>query len=297
MQIKAIGSSLLLAAGLAGCAASTQQDAAPVAASSSALTVQECGTQRDTCLSRNFLLGIFICPAQYTQCVATASNGIPAQVTSAIQDVADCVETARLCRMEAPNQLATCAADQAACVAAIGNVRLPPIVDGTAMCVDQDVACIRAAKTVNDLATCGQTFQSCAVDQAVSALPPAVGTVVRDVTDCLTTLGMCTTEAASASAITQCGQDEVSCVADSLGVPLAQPPVAEAVRCAETAANCGQHATSAAAVRTCAANFTQCNADLAAGQLSCAQKWTACLGKNPLNFIGCAAEFASCTSG
>lgn len=297
MQIKAIAFlTVVLAAGLAGCAAPARHEE-PVSVTESGLTVQECATQRDSCFAKNPLFGLFTCPGQYAQCLVTASNGIPAQVTAAVRDAADCVDTERLCIQEDPTLAASCTADEAQCLATIANITLPPIVDGTAKCIDDDVACIRAAKSVADLAACADTFRGCAVDQAVSALPPAVGTVVRDVTDCLNTLGMCTADAGSASEITQCGQDEVSCVAGSLGVTLPQPPVADAIHCAETAASCVQKATTAAAVRTCAMNFTQCNAGIATTQLTCAQKWTACLARNPLNFLGCTADFSVCTDG
>src|SRR5258706_11990290 len=115
---------ILLAACVAGCAASVEHDA-PVATSADALTVQECATRRDTCFRQNPLFGLFTCPGQYAQCLATASNGIPAQVTSAITDTVACADAARACRVAAtPSQLPQCTADEAACIAAIVDARL-----------------------------------------------------------------------------------------------------------------------------------------------------------------------------
>lgn len=285
-------------AGVTGCAAApAQQQDAPVAASAQGLTVDECATQQTNCFAQYPLFGLFTCPAQYAQCLATASNGIPAQVTAAITDAEDCAKRARACRIETPDRALGCTEDEATCIAAIVGAKLPPIVTGTAACAEDSVVCIRAAKSAADLATCSRTFQGCAFDQAVSALPPEVGTVVKDIGDCLGTLRTCTGSATSASAVTECSQDEISCVAGSFGVSLPQPPVAEAIHCAETAADCGLHATTPAAVRTCAASFTKCNADLATAQLTCAQKWTACLARNPFNFVGCTADFSVCTDG
>src|SRR5262245_14323813 len=88
----------LLAAALAGCAAAPVQDEGPVEVSSSAVTREQCAMQRDTCLRRNPLFGLFTCPVQYTQCLATASDGVPAQVRSAIADAAACAQQAAMCR-------------------------------------------------------------------------------------------------------------------------------------------------------------------------------------------------------
>jgi hypothetical protein len=55
------------------------------------------------------LFGIFTCPAQYTQCVATATNGIPAQVAAAISDARDCRTQAVTCRANATTAAASAA--------------------------------------------------------------------------------------------------------------------------------------------------------------------------------------------
>ena len=141
---------------LSGCAASVDsggQGSPEVTATSvEKLTTSQCATQRDTCLQKNPLFGLFVCPAQYTQCVATASNGLPAQVTSAISDAAACTNTYLSCTSEAGTASAAvaCATTEAECVASIVQVHLPPVVTGTETCVTSSVSCINAAEQVSD---------------------------------------------------------------------------------------------------------------------------------------------------
>src|SRR6185312_5699903 len=180
-----------------GCAASVdsssdQGSSSEQASASSAesLTLAQCATQRDACFANNPLFGLFTCPAQYTKCTATASNGLPAQVTNAISDAADCTKTYLACSNDAnsASKLAACAATEAECVASIVQVKLPPVVTGTATCVDNSVKCINAAEQVDDLTTCANNLEQCAVGQAQSVLPPQVGQVVGGVATCETTL-------------------------------------------------------------------------------------------------------------
>jgi hypothetical protein len=55
---------LAIAAAAAGCAAPAGNDEASVQASAEALTLQQCATQRDTCLTQNPFFGFFTCPIQ-----------------------------------------------------------------------------------------------------------------------------------------------------------------------------------------------------------------------------------------
>jgi hypothetical protein len=295
---------LTIAAATASCAAPIQgdQDEASLESSAEALTVAECATQRDTCLRNNPFFGFFTCPAQYTQCVATASNGIPAEVASAISDTAACNRTQATCLRNAagnPQKVLACTQAEAQCIADIVDARLPQVVSDTLTCVDDAATCIRASETAGDLAGCAETFQDCAIDVAVEALPPEVGAVVEDIGACLATLNSCTAAATTPAQVTACGQAEVRCVATGLGVTLPDVPVAEAVQCAETAAQCGLNATSAAAVRECGAALVACNARLTMPNkpLTCEEKWTQCLVRNPLNFLGCSLQLANCQSG
>src|SRR5262249_30134106 len=106
--------------------------------SAEALTVSECQGQLDDCYAENPFFGLFTCPGQYTQCLVTASNGIPAQVQSAVSDARMCREQAVDCRkgIENPEDAIECTQKEAECVADIVGARLPPIVTGSAECVE-----------------------------------------------------------------------------------------------------------------------------------------------------------------
>jgi len=287
---------LSLAAALAGCAAAPVQDSTRVEGTSEALTVQECATQQSSCFGANSIFGFFTCPVQYAQCLATASNGLPAQVTSAINDANACARQDVSCHMEAtsPAENLGCTEQTADCVAKIVGARLPTVVTGTAQCVTSSVDCIRAAKTANDIAACGETLQSCAVGQAVAVLPPAVGTAVQNVDTCLGTLRTCTEAATTPAALTQCSQDEVHCVGNALNVPVPNIPVAQAVKCAENAAQCTLDASSVAALQDCNLSLISCNGTIANQVLTCDQKFTRCLSQNPFAFLQCALDFSNC---
>jgi hypothetical protein len=296
--MKANNVSVLILAALAGCAANVPTDEAPVQKSAAeALTLAECATQRDTCFQNNPLFGLFTCPLQYAQCQATASNGIPAAVTSAIKDTRACAATANTCLQAAKSAAdrLTCRQKEADCIAGVVEARLPPIVTGTAMCIDDSVTCVASSETTQNLADCADTLRNCAVAQVVAALPPEVGTVVTNINDCTSSLRACTDEATAPSDLTQCTQDEVSCVGNALGVPIPQAPIADAQRCAEGAVDCTIDARSASDLRACTADLTMCNANIAKQQLTCAQQWTRCLAQNPLGFLGCAIQLANCT--
>jgi hypothetical protein len=288
-----------------GCAASADGPGGSehTSTSAQALTLTQCASQRDACLTSNPLFGWFTCPAQYALCTATASNGLPAQVNQAISDAASCTGADLECTNAAntPAALAACATTDAECVASIVQAQLPSIVTGTATCVTDAVKCINAAELVTDLTTCANNLQSCAVTQVQMVVPPQVGQVIGTVNSCETTLNNCISAAATPAAVTKCSQTGATCVAGGLGVTLPDVTVPAVVQCAETAAKCALAASSIDDLTGCTSNLNICNAN-AVGQdgappvLTCAQKWTACLAKNPLNFLACDVQLLGCTN-
>src|SRR5882672_3421410 len=142
--------SVLIISAVAGCAAGgptgatgeTSEEGPVKQSAPQALTLAECATQRDTCFLNNPFFGLFTCPVQYAQCQTTASNGIPAAVTSAISDTAACARTEASCLNAAKNAASRlqCTQKAADCVAAVVDARLPPVVTGTAMCIDNAVS-------------------------------------------------------------------------------------------------------------------------------------------------------------
>lgn len=287
---------LALAAAMCGCAAAPVENTSPVQGTGEALTTQECATQRDSCFSANPIFGFFTCPVQYGQCLATASNGLPAQVTSAISAANGCASIEATClgkATTAADRLA-CTETAASCLAEVVGARLPKVVTGTAECVTSSVDCVRAAKSASNLAGCGETLQSCAVGQAVSVLPPAVGQAVTTVSECLASLRTCTEAATTPAALTTCSETEVQCVAEGLNVPAPSDLGAEAVKCAENGAQCVLDASSAADLQDCTASLVACNGSIAMAALTCDQKWTRCLAQNPFGFLQCAFDLATC---
>jgi hypothetical protein len=287
---------LALVAAVSGCAAAPVENTSSVQGTTEALTTQECATQRDSCFSANPIFGFFTCPVQSGQCLATASNGLPAQVTSAISAVNGCasIEATCLGKATTPSATLACTENAASCVGEVVGASLPKVVTGTAACVTSSVECVRAAKSASDLAGCGETLQSCAVGQAVSVLPPAVGQVVTSVDGCLGSLRTCTEAAATPAALTTCSEAEVQCIANALGVPAPSDLGAEAIKCAENGAQCTLDASSVADIQDCTASLIACNGTVAKAALTCDQKWTRCLAQNPFGFLQCAFDLATC---
>ena len=85
-----------------------------------------------------------------------------------------------------------------------------------------------------------------------------------------------------------------------LGVTLPDVSISGVVTCAENAAGCTLDATTVAGVTKCATTLTSCAASAAGvgsappAPPTCEQQFTACINKNPLNFLGCAANLATC---
>jgi hypothetical protein len=282
----------------ASCAAPSAEvvEERPVVSTAEALTLAECAAQRDTCFQRYPFFGLFTCPAQYTQCVATASNGIPAQVTAAIGDVADCVAQGIDCRGDANDagDLLVCTTEEAECVAAIVGAQIPSVVTGTAECIDGAVDCVNASESVSDLAGCAETLEQCAVEEVIEGLPPQVGEVVEDVAECTIRLDNCNAEANSASDLSACAEDYIVCVGDGLGVTLEVPPVSDAIACAEEAAECTFEARTLGALGDCADGYVECTIDLVEEQLTCEQQFNSCMSENPFGFIFCSLELWTC---
>jgi hypothetical protein len=294
---------LAFAAAVSGCAASPVLDHEELEVQSAveALTLAECAAQRDTCFQNNPFFGFFTCPLQYTQCAATASNGLPAQVSNAIADAAACARANTACLRNAENsgEVLECGVANAECVAEIVDANLPPVVTGTVECVDGAVDCIQASETLSDLAGCAETLEDCAVDVVTDALPPEVVTAIEDIGECNSALASCVDAATSPAALAACNQTQIRCVAGSLGVTLPEVPVAEALQCAEDAAECTLDARSPADVRACAADLVECNQSVVNGPdrpQTCEQKWTECLVRNPFNFFQCAADYDTCVA-
>lgn len=301
MKAQSISLIALACAALAGCSTAVDESQ-EIGVTSSALTLAECGTQRDACVRQfGFLGALTICPTQYTTCTLTASNGLPAVVTDAVADAANCTDTFESCVVAAttPSALTACAEDEAICVASILDVELPTVVTGTAECVDGGVDCINAAKTASDLVACGENLTECAADQVVTVIPQEVVDVVDDVTTCTTDLNACIQAATTPSQVTLCTEASAVCVAGSLDVTLPSVPVSSVVECTEDAADCTLAAESISDVTACADALLECTADVVAALdvppvLDCGQVWTACMVRNPFGFFTCAAERRAC---
>jgi hypothetical protein len=304
MNHSAIASFILVTTSMiGGCAATVDRQGSPeqTKASAQSLTLAQCASQRDACLANNPLFGLFTCPGQYALCTVTASNGLPAQINSARRDAAACASANLDCVNSATTaaDLAACAATQAECVASIVQVHLPKIVSGTATCVDNSVKCINAAEQVSDLTTCANDLQSCAVTQVQKVVPPEVAQTIGSVNACRTTLNSCIAAAETPAAVTACSETNARCVATGLGVPVPDVSVTAVVRCTDTAANCTLDASTPEDVAACASGLRACvgaavGSDSTPPAMTCAQKWTACLAKNPLNFVVCDLQLATC---
>lgn len=293
---------LTLSLAASACAATPSQDVALSAAASQALSFEDCAAQRDACIAENPILGLLTCPAQFTQCTAAVASGIPKDVAAAVDDARECVRVGVGCVAEAgtdPVALAVCAENEAQCVAAIVDIDLPNVVEGTAACVDGAVDCIESAESRDNLIACGTSLGDCALDQVKEVVPPQVAETIDEVVDCTNALRGCVADTSSAAGITECGERQAQCVADSLDVDLTDIPLSEAVGCAESAARCALSSEDIASVAACADKLRQCAVDIIAEvdvpeQLTCEQKWTVCVGNNQLRILTCAAELSGC---
>lgn len=301
MKAQTLSLIALACAALAGCSAAVD-DSQEIGVTSQALTLAECGTQRDACVRQfGFIGALTVCPTQYTTCTLTASNGLPAEVTNAVSDAANCTDTFESCVVAAttPTALTACAEAEAICVAGILDVQLPEIVTGTTQCVDGGVDCINAATSVSDLTACGETLADCAIAEATAVIPQEVIDVVDEVTSCTADLNACIQAATSPSQVTACTETEAACVAGSLNVTLPNVPVSEVLECTEAAADCAVAVESLSDVAACTDALLECNADVVAALdappvLDCGQVWTACMMRNPFGFFTCAAERRAC---
>lgn len=293
---------LLLSFAASACAAAPSQDVSLLAGTSHALTLEDCQSERDACFAESPILGLLTCPAQYAQCTAAVASGIPEEVTAAVDDARECVRLGVACVAEAGADavaLAVCAENEAQCVAAIVDVELPNVVEGTAACVEGAIDCIESAESRDNLVACGTTLGDCALDQVREVVPPEVAKTIDEVVACGNALRGCVADSSSAAGITECGERQALCVADSLDVDLTDVPLSEVVECAESAAGCTLNAENLANVAACADKLRQCAVDVVAEvdvpeQLTCEQKWTVCVGNNQLRILTCAAELSGC---
>ena len=163
----------------AGCGEAPQ--AAAAGASIAALSQEDCAAQLDACYRDNPLFGLISCPPQFAQCTAAAQRGLAKEVAAAVSEVAACTRTAAACASEVGNTEGTsqCTLNEAKCVASVVDVELPKVVEGTAKCVDGAVECVNGAENGRDLAGCGAALESCALEQAKSAVPPEVAIVAE----------------------------------------------------------------------------------------------------------------------
>ena len=289
---------LVTLAGL-GCGEAPQSPEA--GASVQALAAEDCAAERDACFRENPLFGLLTCPPQFAECTAAAGRGIAREVAAAVAEVAACTRAAAGCVAESGSGEGStnCAVAEAKCVASVVDVELPKIVEGTAACVDDAVDCVNSAESPADVSGCGIKLEGCALDQVKEVVPPEVTEVIDDVTKCTQALNGCIAEASSASDVTACTQGQVKCVASSLDVPVPNVPLAKAVECAEEATSCALDVGSPREVVQCAENLRKCAVEVVGEtevpeQLSCEQKWTVCVGNDPLKFLQCAAELAGC---
>jgi hypothetical protein len=282
-----------------GCGEAPQ--AQEVNQAAAALSQEDCAAERDACFRENPLFGLLSCPAQYAQCTAAAESGIAKEVAAAVKEVAACTRAAAGCAAEASSAegAAKCATTEARCVASVVDVELPQVVEGTAKCVGSAVECVNKSESGADLVACGTSLEGCAIEEAKNAVPPEVSKVIGEVSDCTKSLNGCIAEASNASGLTACNEQQVTCVAGSLGVELPKVPLSKGVECAEDAASCALDAESVRAVANCAESLRKCAVSVveatdAPEQLSCEKKWTVCVGNDPLKFLQCAAELAGC---
>jgi hypothetical protein len=294
---------LIGASVITGCATAVDSQGPPEKTSTSiqSVTLADCASQRDACFANNPLIGLFVCPAQYTQCTLTASNGLPAQVNQARTDAAACASADRECSVAArtPLQRANCAATEAKCLASILQVHLPSVVTGTATCVADNISCINSAEQVSDLTTCANNLESCAVTQVQTVLPAPVGQIIGSVSSCQTALNSCISAAATPADVTTCSLTNANCVASGFGLTPPGNPAKGVIQCANAATNCALEATNIGTVDLCRRRLTSCIAEVVGSTppppMTCGQKWTACLAQNPFNFPLCDSQLLDCT--
>ncbi len=290
---------LMVLAGI-GCGVDVNEESS-VSVSSQELTLAECEDQRNACFDDMGILGLAFCNLEYSLCIVTADNGLPAEVREAIEEAAQCRAELDDCLVaaETPSELVACAEAEAICIAEILDVELPPIVTGTSACVDSGIECINEAVSVSDLAACGETLAACTLEEASAVIPDEVTEVVGEVMECTAALQDCIIAASTPSELTACSEQEALCVASSLGVDLPDIPVSDLVGCAETAAECTREAETVSDIAVCANGLVDCgqavvDALAVPDLVSCSIAWTTCLLRNPFAFGMCAEELRAC---
>jgi len=289
-----------------GCAMQTA-DEREVGLTAQSLTVQECNDIRDECvddaptfLGLPDLFAIAACNGDQVICIAEAGDGLPQEVVDAVAEAAECTAELDDCILAAnrPSELTACAEAEAECVAAIVDVDLPAIVDGTSVCVDGAVSCIEAAQSVSELTACGEGLGQCAVEQVSDVVPDVVSDTVQGAVDCADDLTSCIEKASRPSELTACSEANLECIATTLDVDLPDVPAEEAVDCAEAAAECALDVSSIDDVTSCASDLVGCTEAVIDGidvpVVNCQLQFNQCLFSNPFQFGMCAQQLSSC---
>jgi len=293
-----IGLAFLLFYG--GCTSEVTDDGS-IGVAKQHLTIEQCQAELDACLDESGLIGLVTCNLDYTLCIATSEEGLPAAVADAIDeaqacraDLDECVRAA-----ETPMDLAGCAEDQAVCVAGILDIEIPEVVTGAVECADDGVECINSAETLADLQACGETMTACAVENATSVLPDPVGDAINAVTACNLALDDCIRAATAPSELAACGEAQAQCVGAGLGVDVPDLPGSEIASCNEESVACTMDARSVSDLTACAEGLRACVTGVVdipdlPDPVQCQLDWVRCLVENPLGFIPCAQELRSC---
>lgn len=262
----------------------------------------QCAAQLEQCVLTTPVVTSFVCPAEFQACTARVAAGAATTVIAAIGDAVECQRVELGCRAEATTapKVALCAEERAQCLASIVGIELPAIVEGTTECVDTATDCVLDATEPGDIAACGNELRGCAIEQVRSVVPEGVGEVIDAVEECRDNLGLCIGDAGAPSKILECNEYRLMCVADVFGVDLPELHGSDFLSCGEQAQACGFDVSSPADVAACRRELASCVGQVAGEvieqQLTCEQKWTACLRENPTlaGFPICAAQIVGC---
>jgi hypothetical protein len=267
-----------------------------------ATTLTQCAADLEYCVVTTPFVTSFICPAEFQLCTARLAVRAAEVVVSAIDAAVECqrVEIGCLASATTAPKVALCAEDRAQCVASIVGIELPHVIEGTTQCIDSATDCILASNEPGDVAACGSSLRSCAVEQVKTVVPPTVVEVIDGVEACRKNLGYCINDAGSPSKIAECNEFRLACVANVFGVALPELHGSDLLQCGEQAQACGFEVSGPGDVAQCARQLGGCVGSVAGEvieeQLTCEQKWTACMRENPTlgGFYICAGEVIGC---
>jgi hypothetical protein len=188
-----------------------------------------------------------------------------------------------------------CADSEALCVASVLGVTLPNVSLADSACVEQAQDCVDRAGATGDLTSCGNGLRSCADAVVLAAMPPAVSQTVGDVSACRKQLDECVIAAQTPAEIPACSEQEARCVAQGLEVSLPENvPQVDLVECTTIAVFCTLAATNFDSLDSCARAFDRCVTGDVGRPLTCAERWTQCVGNQPLLLPLCSLELLGC---